>query len=190
MCTVAIFMQIQKNRDAGTRDMQAQTHALHSPAPHRCAVMEIVISGPQSLSLALSTNSTMVLTIPTQPFLHGSKVVFPTGYSVLCELMVVDKGQTDKRQMCKSCPKTPEFHAATHLPCPTLHNFPSAFRVCKLQPRGGGGGISANDPTHVFVLHVFQEAQLSVGSFGKEFGLKRAVQFLNGHFGTTSSIDG
>lgn len=52
------------------------------------------------------------------------------------------------------------------------------------------GGVSANDPTHVFVLHVFQEAQLSVGSFGEEFRLKRAVQFLNGHFGATSSIDG
>lgn len=50
-------------------------------------------------------------------------------------------------------------------------------------------GGPAGDRTHVFVLHVFQEAQLSVGSLGKEFGLKRAVQFLNGHFGTISSID-
>ncbi|KAK4830924.1 hypothetical protein QYF61_014297 [Mycteria americana] len=54
----------------------------------------------------------------------------------------------------------------------------------------GLGGISANNTTHVFMLHVLQEAQLSVGSFGKKFRLKWAVQFLNGHFGTTSSIDG
>lgn len=135
MRTIAIFMEVEK-KDAGTQDTQGQTHALRSPASHRNAVMEFIISGPQSLSLALSTNSTTVLTFPTQPFLHGNEVVFPIGYSSLCKLMFVDKGLTDKRQTCRSCPKPPKFHAATHLPRPTLQNFLSVFKVCKLGPRG------------------------------------------------------
>lgn len=121
----------------------------------------------------------MVLTFPTQPFQQGNEVVFPMRYSSLSKLTFVDKGQTDKRQ-------AERLLNAIHLHCPNLGIF-FVLTVHKLHP---WGGISANDPTHVFVLHVFQEAQLSVGSFGKEFRLKWPVQFLNGHFGTTSSING
>lgn len=45
MCTIAILMQVQRKRDASTRDTQVQTHALLSPAPHWNTVMEMVISG-------------------------------------------------------------------------------------------------------------------------------------------------
>lgn len=51
-------------------------------------------------------------------------------------------------------------------------------------PRG-----PASAPTHVFVLHVLEKAQLAVGSLGEELRLKRAVQLLYGHFGTGPAID-
>lgn len=40
---------LHAKRDVGTRDPRGLPHALHSPAPHRNTVMEIVISGPSYL---------------------------------------------------------------------------------------------------------------------------------------------
>lgn len=34
---------------------------------------------------------------------------------------------------------------------------------------------------YIFMLHVFEEPQLSVGSFGKKLGLEGSVEFLDGH---------
>lgn len=35
--------------------------------------------------------------------------------------------------------------------------------------------------SYIFMLHVFEESQLSVGSFGKKFGLEGPVELLDGH---------
>lgn len=43
-------------------------------------------------------------------------------------------------------------------------------------------------PAHVFMLHVLEEPQLSVGPFGKELRLERSVELLNGHFGSGSVV--
>lgn len=41
--------------------------------------------------------------------------------------------------------------------------------------------VFAVPASYVFVLHVFEKSQLSVGPFGKKFGLERPVEFLDGH---------
>lgn len=46
ICIIAIFTLKKQKRDADTRYPQAQTPALHSPAPHSNILTEIVISGP------------------------------------------------------------------------------------------------------------------------------------------------
>lgn len=43
-------------------------------------------------------------------------------------------------------------------------------------------------PAHVFMFHVLEEPQLSVGPLGKELRLERSVEFFNGHFGSGSVV--
>lgn len=43
-------------------------------------------------------------------------------------------------------------------------------------------------PAHVFMFHVLEEPQLSVGPLGKELRLERSVEFLDGHFGSGSVV--
>lgn len=42
--------------------------------------------------------------------------------------------------------------------------------------------------SHIFMSHVFEEPQLSVGPLGEELRLERSVQLLDGHFGSCSGV--
>lgn len=44
--------------------------------------------------------------------------------------------------------------------------------------------------THILMLHVLQQHQLSVGSLGKDLGLEGAAQLLDGHFLPGLLVDG
>lgn len=37
-------------------------------------------------------------------------------------------------------------------------------------------------PTHIFMLHVFEQSKLPVGPFSKDLRLEGPVELLNGHF--------
>lgn len=42
--------------------------------------------------------------------------------------------------------------------------------------------------SHIFMLHVLEEPQLSVGPLGKELRLEGPIQLLDGHFGSCSGV--
>lgn len=42
--------------------------------------------------------------------------------------------------------------------------------------------------SHVFMFHVLEEPQFSVGPLGKELRLERSVEFLDGHLGSGSAV--
>lgn len=44
--------------------------------------------------------------------------------------------------------------------------------------------------SYVFVLHVFEEPELSIGPFGEEFGLEGSMEFLDGHLRARPAIKG
>lgn len=54
--------------------------------------------------------------------------------------------------------------------------------------RPSGWYLNLMSPAHVFMFHVLEEPQLSVGPLGKKLRLERSVEFLNGHFGSGSVV--
>lgn len=76
-------------------------------------------------------------------------------------------------------------HAGLNSCLKDLH-VPSNSSTCINKP--GGWYLKGTSASHVFMFHVLEEPQLSVGPLGEELRLERSVELLDGHLGSGSVV--
>lgn len=82
---------------------------------------------------------------------------------------------TGRRQHTRGVELLPQRFARS------LHSSPCMNKL-------GGWYLKGTSASHVFMFHVLEEPQFSVGPLGKELRLERSVQFLDGHLGSGSVV--
>lgn len=133
MCTIPTFKKVQKKRCCHVR--YPGTDPCSAFSWNSCECSDGDVSSGLLVPLASSEHrlSTVVLTFPTQPWLHIKETVSPRGNSTWRVQTPRDKGQTDKdRQagLAERALNTTQLHSC--LVC----QFSFRFRVWKLLHRG------------------------------------------------------